>query len=141
MKSIAKIMLFFIIVSLTLTVTTGIFAFADGNVVVVQPGITLATASNGIMSPTDVTDETLEQTTKDSLAKISGSIMRWLLVIGAMAMVVVLAIYGLQWLTASPQQKAVLKEKAWSFLIGAILVFGGATILTAIVGAIGKAFK
>jgi type IV secretory pathway VirB2 component (pilin) len=49
--------------------------------------------------------------------------------VGSIVAVVILAIYGVQWFLASPQQKAILKEKAFAYIIGAALVFGGATIM------------
>jgi len=128
MKSIAKIMLFFIIVSLMFTMSTSVLVLAG-------------TTGNGIMTPGEISETALESTTTDKVNLMTGSLMRYLLVIGAMAMVVVMAVYGVQWLTASPQQKAVLKEKAWSYLIGAILIFGGASIMAIIANAVMGAFK
>lgn len=65
----------------------------------------------------------------DDIKKTAGEGYRYLLVIGSIVAVVAVAIYGINWFMAdSPQQKAALKEKMSIYIIGAILVFGGASV-------------
>ncbi|MGE5329492.1 MAG: hypothetical protein ACM3KR_08290 [Deltaproteobacteria bacterium] len=75
-----------------------------------------------------------------SLQKLSGFLLSYVWSIGAVAAVIVLAVYGIQWLMASPQQKAMLKEKLWAYVIGAVLIFGATSIMSIIAGTITKSF-
>ncbi len=65
----------------------------------------------------------------DGINKIGGIILRYAKVAGMIIAVVILAVYGIQWFIASPQQKAILKEKMWAYVIGAAFVFAAATLL------------
>lgn len=76
----------------------------------------------------------------DNIMKAAGEAFKYVWVIGTIVAVVVLAMYGMAWITASPQQKAVLKEKVSVYLIGAILLYGGASITVWIVSMLLGAF-
>ncbi len=107
---------------LLMFVFTILFTFVSGATV-------LAAGDNGIANPGMVKEKEIEGSAQTGIEGISGSLLRYLQVIGSIVAVIILAVYGVQWFLASPQEKAVLKEKAWSYVIGAVLVFGGATLM------------
>lgn len=49
--------------------------------------------------------------------------------VGIAIAVVIVVVFGVQWLIATPAKKAELKGKLWNILIGLILIFGGVAIL------------
>lgn len=62
------------------------------------------------------------------IISIAGETYKYLLLLGSIIMVVSLAVYGIMWFLATPQQKAVLKDKVAVYIIGALLLYGGTTI-------------
>lgn len=75
------------------------------------------------------------------IAETAGLAYRIMTIIGAVLAVAVLAVFGIRWFLANPRQKADLMEKVWVYIIGAILVFGGATITKVILDAIKSMLK
>lgn len=148
MKSTARIVLLMFTLSILLMFAMPFASFAgitDPNSNPNSSSSSSSSSSSGagsaIMDPKDIgSSEQAVTVGIEGINKISGNLLRFLGMVGAMAAVVVLAIYGIQWITSSPQQKAQLKEKAWAYLIGAILAFGGMTIMGIVANVIIGAF-
>ena len=62
------------------------------------------------------------------LINVAAEAYRWIEIAGVSIAVVVIAIYGIKWFLASPQDKAVLKSKLWVYIIGMILLICGANL-------------
>jgi len=114
MKSISRILLIVFVMTMMMT-----FVLSIGTVVYAtdfSPGkinnqaVTIGTAENGIR-------------------QILGAVFRYIQIGGSIVAVGILAIFGIQWFTASVQKKVELKEKLVSYLIGALITFGAATIM------------
>lgn len=112
MKKLARIVLLLIVVSLILTLVLSAFSFAE-----IRPG--------DIQGSGTVNIGTAEQ----GLNKLGGAILGALRLFGSIAAVVIMAIYGIQWFLAAPNDKAKLKDSFWGYFIGAVFVFGGAQIM------------
>ncbi len=97
--------------------------------------------SASIPTPNSIVENAIDTDAEEGLGKLTGMLLRYIQIIGAIAAVLILAIYGIQWFLASPQQKAILKEKAWAYVIGAVLVFGGATVMVWIAKTFSGAFN
>ncbi len=72
----------------------------------------------------------------DGIKNAAGEAYRYLRVIASVVAVVALTVYGVMWYMADARQKASLKEKAWVYLIGVILAFGGLALAAWIIGAV-----
>ncbi len=89
----------------------------------------------------DLSDEdlgvTAGSTDLDSeIYEIAGTGLRYLKIIGSIAALVVLAIYGILWFISGPREKAALKEKLGTYLLGALLLFMGAQIAVWVIDAV-----
>ena len=49
--------------------------------------------------------------------------------VGYVVAVVMVLVFGIKWMMATPQKKQELKERMWSLAIGVVLLIGGVTIL------------
>jgi len=112
MRLIARTVLLVFILTILVSAGIQIIALADD----ISPEV-----MNG-KTPGDIDPE-------GKLTTLSGKIFKYLQIAGVVLAVIVLALYGVQWFLATPQQKAILQDKAWSYVIGAILIFGGMTII------------
>lgn len=117
MKRKARVVLLFLLVTLLTTFMVGAIVAVGAPLDGVNPG----EAGN---RDVDLTGNMEEKT-----QALGGTFFRYLQIIGSIVAVVILAVYGIQWFLASPQQKAILKEKAWSYVIGAILIFGSSALI------------
>lgn len=60
---------------------------------------------------------------------VGGGIVNVIRTIGYLVALAMLIWLGVKWMMASAQEKADLKNKAWGYVIGAVLVFGASTLL------------
>ena len=60
---------------------------------------------------------------------VGGGIVGVIRTIGYVVAIGMLIWLGVKWMMASAQEKADLKNKAWGYVIGAVLVFGASTLL------------
>lgn len=70
---------------------------------------------------------------KDGTSKVTkagGSILAVVQVIGISCGIIFLIILGIKYMTSSTNDKATIKERLIPYLIGAIIMFGGTSILT-----------
>jgi len=65
---------------------------------------------------------------EQNLYKVAGEGYRWIQIGGVSIAVVIIAVYGIKWFFASPQDKATLRSNLWVYVIGMILLLGGAGI-------------
>lgn len=121
MRSLARIVLLVFVLSILLTFM-GVMVHA-------------------LPTPGSVNESAIDNDAQTGMKGIAGALLRYLQVFGSIAAVLIIAVYGVQWFLASPQEKAALKEKAWSYVIGAVLVFGGATIISWVAATFSGAFK
>lgn len=125
MRLIARIVLLVFVLTMMLALASSVIVSAD------------------MPNPGDLKgqEQPINQDAKDGIVGITGSLLWYLQIIGSIAAVIILALYGVKWFLASPQQKAILKEQAWSYVIGAVLVFGGAQMMTWIATTFSDVFK
>lgn len=67
-----------------------------------------------------------------SFATFGGKILYIVQFVGYSVAVIMLAVMGIQYMMSSPNQKADLKSKFVPYAIGAVLLFGGSTLLNII---------
>lgn len=136
MKIIARLIVLLFLISVVFTAFTGVSVFAGGSSGVDQPGSGSSGSGSGGgydlgLSPSDITKIDPHDVTdvKQGVNKLGGSFWRYATLIGTIAAVVILSVFGIQWFLATPQQKALLKEKAWVYVIGALFMFGAGKIM------------
>jgi hypothetical protein len=61
--------------------------------------------------------------------KVAGQGLHILQMLGGAIAVLILAVYGIKWFFASPQEKATLQSNAWLYVVGALLIYGGPIIM------------
>lgn len=103
--------------------------------------MTCFVASADMPSPNKLTERKINGEAEKGITGITGALLKYMNIIGCIAAVLILAVYGVKWFMATPQQKAILKEQAWSYIIGSVLVFGGATLMVWIATTFQDAFK
>lgn len=65
---------------------------------------------------------------QDKMMEVGGTILYAVKLIGLVLAILLIVWFGIQWMTANPQQRAGLKDQAWNYVIGAILLFGSGYI-------------
>lgn len=106
-KSTKKIILLIITLLFIICMTSEVFATID------------TSKLQNINRPTNIS----------KLTEMSGKIISVIYAVAVVVSVGMLLIIGIKYITASPDQKASLKDRAVPYLIGAVLVFGAANIL------------
>lgn len=98
--------------------------------------IILLNLNTAIAAPTGQTiyDYFVNGTAKSDLnfTDITNNLLGTIVWIGYAAAVCVILIIGIQFLIATPQKKAQLKEKLWFILVGVIILVAGVTILNVV---------
>ena len=82
-------------------------------------------------SPDQVTEVTIESS---NITKIGGKIFSAVRIVGTIISVVILAILGVKYMTASPEGKADYKANMIPYLVGAILLFGASNLASIVYG-------
>jgi len=141
MKKVSKVMSLLVMMLMLSFCTLASFSFADPpNTGVTQPGGTTTTGgtsgttagfdptgiknsivTNAKTAPTDTSGEA-------AIKKLSGTALWTLKFIGFILGVVLITWYGIKWMTSGPTEKAQLKDQAWNYVIGAVLLFGAAPL-------------
>ena len=124
MRVVAKIVLLVIIMTLIFVLATSIVNLAD------------------IPKPDDIKEGELSDLgeAKDGFANLGGKIVRYIWIAGVVLSVLILALFGIKWFMATPQEKAILQDRAWSYVIGSVLVFGGMSLMGWVAEAMSKVF-
>lgn len=65
---------------------------------------------------------------EDDIKKLGATIVYVIKLVGLILGTILIAWFGVQWITGSAQTRAVLKERTWYYVAGAGLLFGAATI-------------
>ena len=65
----------------------------------------------------------------DVTKNVGGGIVNVIRTVGYLAALGMLIWLGVKWMMATAQEKADLKNRAWGYVIGAVLIFGASTIL------------
>lgn len=60
---------------------------------------------------------------------VGGGIVNVIRTVGYLAALGMLIWLGVKWMMATAQEKADLKNRAWGYVIGAVLIFGASTLL------------
>lgn len=133
MKSIAKSLSFFIILSMLFVMTTSIVSFAG------PPSIPSAPSGGGggggggstAFQPNDImnTNAYVSNDAETGIKKIVGGVFKFLQLAGSIIAIAILVIFGIKWFFATAQTRAQLKEQMWGYIIGALLVFGATTLM------------
>jgi hypothetical protein len=96
----------------------------------------LIVLSTGVASVYAVDLPTITDPTSTEINKIGGQIIGLIRAIGAVVAVGILIVLGIKYMTASAEGKADFKSSMIPYLVGAVLVFAGSWVASAIVGAI-----
>ncbi len=91
-----------------------------------------------VMGTASLAEENVEL--PEELNKAAGEGYRYIQVIGSVIAVAILVFYGVSWIIATPDQKAALKEKVGVYIIGAILLYAGASITVWFIDMLAGAF-
>ena len=85
-------------------------------------------------SPLDVISQ-VEQGTADTevtgkLTEVGGTIFATIQTAGIVVALIVVVVFGVQWLVATPAKKAELKGKMWNIVIGIAIILLGSTLIS-----------
>ena len=116
MKKVYKIVSFFMILMIVLSVATTVLA-ADSKSDKVTPD-----TINGGNSDVDVS----------GISEIGSDIVRVLTTVGVVASVIVLVVLGIKYMMGSAEEKAEYKKTLMPYVIGAVLVFAASSAATII---------
>lgn len=70
--------------------------------------------------------------TTDGLTSLGGNIVAIVQVVGIVIAVIVILVIGIKYLVASPEGKAEYKKTMIPYLVGAVLIFAGTTIVNVV---------
>lgn len=110
-KSIYRVLLTFIIVSILISNFNLIFAVDTSK----YSGVTKVTSSD-----------------MGAFAKFGGQVIYILQFLGYTVAVIMLAVMGIKYIISSPNERADIKSRITPYLIGTLLLFAGSTILNII---------
>ena len=115
---------------------TKIFAMMLVVLMVVGMFSTVALADSTVSSFTAAAGLTGTDTTiAGKVADVGGTAISIIKTIGFIMAVVMVFIYAIKWMMATPQKKQELKERLWYLAIGVVLLVGGPAILDMIMNA------
>lgn len=77
----------------------------------------------------NMTNTSTNSTTTDDLTNLGGNIVAIIQVVGIVIAVIVILVIGIKYLVASPEGKAEYKKTMIPYLVGAVLIFAGTTIV------------
>lgn len=136
MRSLSRIILLIFVMTMMMTfvVSVGTVVYADpgapGNPADPADPADPGAANGGDFSPAKINAQTVGiGEAETGIKKILGAVFRYIQIGGSIVAVAILAIFGIQWFTASVQKKAELKEKLVGYLIGALITFGAAQLM------------
>lgn len=77
----------------------------------------------------DVVSKAKNATNEETkMFSLGGKVLYGIKLVGFILSILLIVWFGIQWMAASPQARAGLKEKAWNYVIGAALLFGSGYI-------------
>ncbi|MGE5473277.1 MAG: hypothetical protein ACM3UU_03535 [Ignavibacteriales bacterium] len=125
MKSLSRIVLLIFVMTMMAT-----FFLSIGSVAYAAVGDPPTPGDTGDFSPGKISSQNVDiGGAENGIRKIMGAVFRYIQIGGSIIAVAILALFGIQWFTASVQKKAELKEKLVGYLIGALITFGAAQIM------------
>ena len=80
----------------------------------------------------DMTNKNTSTNTTDGLTSLGGNIVAIVQVVGIVIAVIVILVIGIKYLVASPEGKAEYKKTMIPYLVGAVLIFAGTTIVNVV---------
>lgn len=86
------------------------------------------------VTPTDVTADTSIGATE--MTTLAGKILGALQIFGTLGAVIILAVLGIKYMTASPEGKADYKANMVPYIVGAVLLFGATSIANLVYNAL-----
>lgn len=107
-------------------------------IMLVSTGLTVVNAANVTIPIDQVKGDTTSDIAK-GVNNIGGTILGVLQVAAAVIAVIVLVVLAIKYIMASPNDKADLKNEVILVVIGAVLIFGGANVLTWVVSSFNSA--
>ena len=84
----------------------------------------------------DMTNKNTSTNTTDGLTSLGGNIAAIVQVVGIVIAVIVILVIGIKYLVASPEGKAEYKKTMIPYLVGAVLIFAGTTIVNVVYQAV-----
>lgn len=90
---------------------------------------------------TDLYEGIYKDPNSSTLNNVGSKILGIVEVVAAAVSVTMLVIIGVKYIMASPEGKADIKGKLTFYIIGAVLIFGGAKILTILISSFNQALK
>ena len=94
-------------------------------------GISVVQAADATLRPNQITPQT-EGDIQDSVKGIGGSILGVLQVVGIVLSVIILVVIGIKYMMGSAEEKAEYKKTMIPYLVGAVLIFAGTTIVNVV---------
>lgn len=76
----------------------------------------------------------IDASVSGKISNLGGNILGVFQAVGFIAAVIVLVWLGIKYIMASPDGKAEIKKQAFAYILGAVLLFSAATIVTIIKG-------
>lgn len=113
MKKLSKVISIVLIVMMLVAIGTNVFAAVAG-------------ASN----PSSLTGKAVSGT--DKITSIGNQIITILTIVGTVASVIVLIVLGLKYMMGSAEEKAEYKKTMIPYIVGAVLIFAGTSIVRVI---------
>lgn len=80
----------------------------------------------------DMINKNTSTNTTDGLTSLGGNIVAIVQVVGIVIAVIVILVIGIKYLVASPEGKAEYKKTMIPYLVGAVLIFAGTTIVNVV---------
>ena len=113
MKKFTKVLSVLLVAMMLIAVGTNVFA-----------------AVSGVSNPSALTGQAVSGT--DKITNIGNQIITILTIVGTVASVIVLIVLGLKYMMGSAEEKAEYKKTMIPYVVGAILIFAGATIVNVV---------
>lgn len=77
----------------------------------------------------NATSAATDTAVNDAVNELGGQAIKIIQAVGYIVAVVMVLIFGIKWMMATPQKKQELKDRMWNLAIGVILLVGGVSIL------------
>lgn len=78
---------------------------------------------------TEATTQAQDTEVNSAIKEVGGQAIKIIQAVGYIVAVVMVLIFGIKWMMATPQKKQELKDRMWNLAIGVILLVGGVSIL------------
>lgn len=95
----------------------------------------IAYADNDNFSFSEINNQTAGEDIKNPVKKAVGAVMGAVRIIATGVAIVMISVVAMKYLMAAPGDRADMKKASIQYVVGAVLVFGAANILTILVNA------